>query len=37
MQIVVSWLWLLRRSRTGLLALFLGVALFELLQPIAIA
>jgi beta-exotoxin I transport system permease protein len=37
MEIVISWLWLLRRSRTGLIALLLGVALFELLQPVAIA
>jgi ABC-2 type transport system permease protein len=37
MPVVISWLWLLRRSRTGLIALLLGVALFELLQPVAIA
>lgn len=28
--------WLLRRSRTGLAALLLGVALFEFIQPIAV-
>jgi ABC-2 type transport system permease protein len=35
--VVASWLWLLRRSRTGLISLLLGVALFELIQPLAIA
>jgi ABC-type transport system involved in multi-copper enzyme maturation permease subunit len=37
MEVVTSWGWLLRRSRTGLIALLFGVALFEVLQPVAIA
>ncbi|MEA2526587.1 MAG: beta-exotoxin transport system permease protein [Thermomicrobiales bacterium] len=35
--LLTSWLWLLRRVRSGLIALLLGVALFELIQPVAIA
>lgn len=32
-----SWLWLMRRSAGGLAALLIGVAAFELIQPVAIA
>lgn len=33
----VSWWWLMKRSRTGLIALLSGLFLFELIQPVAIA
>jgi ABC-2 type transport system permease protein len=35
--LLTSWFWLLRRSRSGLLALLLGVAIFELIQTVAVA
>jgi ABC-2 type transport system permease protein len=35
--VLTSCWWLLRRGQTGLLALLVGVALFELIQPVAIA
>lgn len=34
--IVFSAWWVVRRSRVGLIALLLGIALFELIQPVAI-
>ncbi|HEY8447868.1 MAG TPA: ABC transporter permease subunit [Thermomicrobiales bacterium] len=36
-QTIEAWLWLLRRARTGLLSLLVGIAVFELIQPVAIA
>ena len=36
-QVFVALVWLIRRSKTGLFALLLGVFAFETLQPIAIA
>ncbi|HEY7036090.1 MAG TPA: ABC transporter permease subunit [Thermomicrobiales bacterium] len=35
--LVTLWFWLLRRGRSGLIALLLGTALFELIQPLAVA
>lgn len=35
--LAILWFWLLRRGRSGLIALLLGVALFEFIQPVAIA
>lgn len=34
--VLASWVWLMRRSKTGLAALLVGLALFELIQPVAI-
>jgi ABC-2 type transport system permease protein len=34
--VLMSWLLLLRRSRTGLVALLAGIAAFEFIQPVAI-
>ena len=36
-KVFYSWLWLMRRSATGLAALLFGLAAFELIQPVAIA
>ena len=35
--VITSWIWLLRRSRSGLLALLLSVTLFEIIQVAAVA
>ncbi len=35
--VLTSWFWLLRRGRSGLIALLLGVAIFELIQTVAVA
>src|SRR5215204_3299200 len=35
--VLYSWIWLMRRSVSGLAALLVGLALFEFIQPIAIA
>lgn len=36
-QVAIAWLWLLRRSKTGLISLLVGITVFELIQPVAIA
>ncbi len=36
-QVTIAWLWLLRRSKTGLISLLVGITVFELIQPVAIA
>jgi ABC-type transport system involved in multi-copper enzyme maturation permease subunit len=35
--LLTLWLWLLRRGRSGLIALLFGVGLFEFIQPVAVA
>ena len=35
--VIASWLWLMRRSAVGLMAMLIGIFAFELIQPVAIA